>query len=202
MYRLTDKERLAHWWKAATSKPILEAIQSKEGKLRQAIYRAGTYYESSHERAEVGERLIALSIAVESLFSPSDQGELKFRIAQSAAQFIGKTPDERKEIFRELSDMYNRRSKLVHGSYDIEKFDGGEFVKVDQIDVWADYVRRALVGFLTLYLKNAKTLTRDSILERIAGASFDDASGESLRSELDLQSFFEETNKKSTSNPA
>jgi hypothetical protein len=199
LYRLTDKERLAVWWKAATTEPIIKAIQSKEGKLRQAIYRAGTYYESSHERTEVGERLIALSIAVESLFSPTDQVELKFRIAQSAAQFIGKIPEERKEIFAGLSDMYNRRSKLVHGSYDIEKFDRGEFVNVDQIDIWADYVRRALVGFLTLYLKNGKSLSRDSILERIAGANFDDASGEALRGELDLQSFFEELNGKNAS---
>ncbi len=202
LYKLTDKERLADWWKAATTKPILEAIQSTKGQLRQAIYRAGTYYESSHERAEVGERLIALSIAVESLFSPSDQGELKFRIAQSAAQFIGKTADERKEIFRELSGMYNRRSKLVHGSYDIEQFERGQLVTADQIDAWADYVRRALVGFLALYLKNGQTLSRDSILMRIAGANFDDAAGESLRAEIDLQSFFEGLNKRSPSNPA
>lgn len=201
LYRLTDKERLADWWKAATTKPIFEAIQNRNGQLRQAIYRAGTYYESSHERAEVGERLIALSIAVESLFSPSDQGELKFRIAQSAAQFIGKTPDERKEIFRELSDMYNRRSKLVHGSYDVGQFERGQFVTADQIDAWADYVRRALVGFLALYLKNGQTLSRDSILARIAGANFDDAAGESLRAESDLQSLYGEL-KKSASNPA
>lgn len=93
-----EKERLSRWWKAATTPRIAGHLANKKGKLRQAIYRAGEYYESSHERGDNVERLLALAIAVESMFSPSDKGELRFRISQSAAQFVGGTPAERESL--------------------------------------------------------------------------------------------------------
>ena len=125
LYFLADAEeqRLGQWWKAVTAPNIAEALANRKGKLRQATNRAARYYESSHERLEVVERLLDVAIGMESLFSPSDQGELNFRISQSAAQFLGKDAVERRKIFASIRDMYTRRSKLVHGSYDIEKYE-------------------------------------------------------------------------------
>jgi hypothetical protein len=116
-----EQQQFSLWWKAATKPTLAEAFASKKGKLRQATYRAARYYESSHERSDVVERLIAVAIGMESLFSPGDQGELSFRISQSAAQFIGNDANERQKIFADLRDMYGRRSKLLHGTYDIDK---------------------------------------------------------------------------------
>jgi hypothetical protein len=74
-----EKDHLGQWWKAATTPKIAEALENKKGKLRLATYRAARYYEASHERFELVERLIAVAIGMESLFSPIDQGELSSR---------------------------------------------------------------------------------------------------------------------------
>lgn len=191
-----DKEQLRLWWKAVTTPAVLEALEDKKGKLRQATYRAAQYYEASHERTEPVERLIALAIGMESLFSPGDQGELNYRISQLAAQFVGKDAKERKEIFSSVKEMYSRRSKLVHGAYDVEKYDKGEFVTADEIDRWAVYLRRACLGFIALYLRaylaGKKVEPREPILDAIAEANFNDAAGEKLREESDIEKLLTE----------
>jgi hypothetical protein len=187
----SEKKALGQWWKAATAPKIIEALESGKSKLRQATNRAARYYESSHERAEAVGRLIDVAIGLESLFSPSDQGELNFRIAQSTAQFVGKDAAERQEIFTHIKDMYSRRSKLVHGSYDVEKYEKGEFVTAAEIDLWTSYLRRAYLGFLAiylrLYLEGNRNSSRDPILERIAMANFDGGIAEKLREEGDIE---------------
>jgi hypothetical protein len=188
----TAIERLSTWWRAITTPEVARYLENKTGKLRQAIYRAGEYYETSHQRADSVERLLALAIAVESLFSPSDKGELRFRISQSAAQFIGKTAVERGEIFKSITKMYDRRSSLVHGSYDVEKYDQGKFVSSDEIDQWATIVRRAVLGFVALYLKGDLRAERDPILNRISEANFDDGKGDLLRKDADIERILEE----------
>jgi hypothetical protein len=194
MYLLdaAGKERLSRWWKVATTGRIAGHLLNKKGKLRQAIYRAGTYYEASHQKVHNVERLLALAVAVESLFSPSDKGELKFRISQSAAQFIGQQPDEREQVFKSISRMYDRRSALVHGSYDVEDYDAGRFVSAAEIDEWASYLRRALLGFLTLYFRGDMHASRDPVLQRIGKVNFDSAEGDKLRGEADPETLFAE----------
>ncbi len=196
MYMLgaAEKERLSRWWRAVTTERIASYILNKKGKLRQAIYRAGTYYESSHSRIQNVERLLTLAIAVESLFSPGDKGELKFRISQSAAQLIGENPDEREQVFKSISKMYDRRSALVHGSYDVNDYDAGRFVSSEEIDEWASYLRRALLGFLTLYFRGDMQAGREPVLQRIVKANFDSAESDNLRREAKLETLFAELN--------
>jgi len=187
-----ENDKFGKWWKAATSERIVQYIGNKKGKLRQAIYRAGQYYESSHERTDNVERLLALAVAVESLFSPSDKGELKFRISQSTAQLIGKDPEEREEIFKSISKMYDRRSALVHGAYDVDAYDAGEFVTATEIDQWSAYLRRSILAFLALYFRGELQATRDPVLLRIAKANFNDVDGDALRKDADIETVFAE----------
>jgi Apea-like HEPN len=191
-----EKQHLERWWKVITTPTVLEALENKKGKLRQATYRAAQYYEASHDRPEPVERLIALAIGLESLFSPGDQGELSYRISQLAAQFIGNDPEERKTIFSGVKELYSRRSKLVHGTYDVDKYDKGEFVTADEIDRWSVYLRRAYLGFMALYLKaylaGKKAEAREPILERIGEANFNDAEGAKLRDEANIETLLAE----------
>jgi hypothetical protein len=182
----TEIQQLGRWWNLATTPQVLKALANKTGSLRQAIYRAADYYEASHRRLDVVERLITLAIALEALFSPSD-GELSFRISQSAAQFIGKDAPERKAIFKDLREMYGRRSEIVHGTYSLNDYEQGTLVTAEEVDRWASYVRRALVGFLALYLKAPGNTKREAVLARIAEANFNDAAGEALRAEADAE---------------
>jgi hypothetical protein len=179
-----EKPEVLRWWTAATSSAIAAKLADSKTKLRQAILRAGTYYEASHDRPLPVERLILLAIAIESLFSPADQGEFTFRISLSTAQFIGRTPEERQQIFKGVREMYRRRSALFHGSYDVEKYNNGTFVTATEVETWASWIRRSLSGFLALYL-NGHT-DRDAILSDIAAASFDAAVAENLRNSSQL----------------
>lgn len=174
-----EKERLNSWWKAATTHPIAAALAKTTGKLREAIYRAAIYYESSHEKESDVDRLISLAIALEALFSPPDKGEFTFRISQAVAQFLGENVEERQRIFSDVKGMYSRRSELFHGTYNVEKYNKGEFVSAPEIERWSCLIRRALLGFLVLYLGGEQE--RQAILERIATAAFDPAAGEALR---------------------
>jgi hypothetical protein len=185
-----EKPEVTQWWQAGTSQAVVTMLADTKIRLRQAIWRAGTYYESSHERWLPVERLILLAIALESLFSPPDKGEFTFRIALSAAQFIGRTPDERHEIFKGVKDMYGRRSELFHGTYDLEKYNSGTFVTTAEVEKWASWIRRSLSGFLALYLTGETN--RDTILNDIAAAAFDPAKAEKLRNSCSLQKALEE----------
>lgn len=88
--------------------------------------------------------------------------------------------------------MYDRRSALVHGSYDVEDYDDGKFVTAMEIDEWASCVRRALLGFLALYFRGDKQAGRDPILDRIAESNFDNSRGDILRKEADMEALFAE----------
>jgi hypothetical protein len=183
-----DDPRLARWWRGATSSKILAKLDDRKNNLRQAIYRAGEYYEAAHERSGPVDRLIALAIALESMFSPTDSGELRFRISLTAAQFIGRTPNERKLIFDRLYELYGRRSKVVHGAYDVDKYVSGELVLNREIDEWSKYIRRALIGFLALYFSGMTN--RNEILRAMAEANFETSHGDAFRARTDLESVF------------
>ena len=60
------------------------------------------------------------------------------------------------------------------------------------IDEWASYVRRALLGFLTLYFRADKQALRDPTLDRIAESNFDNSRGDALRKEADIDALFAE----------
>ncbi len=98
-YTLSQEERsrLERWWTVYTSPAVVARFADLRQTLRQATFRAGSYYEASHERSDTVERFIALAVALESLFSPPY--EVNFGIRQRTAQLIGRTAMERKEIF-------------------------------------------------------------------------------------------------------
>ncbi len=66
-------------------------------------------------RKKVEDIIVDLIIAFESLFL-SNNPEISFRLAFSVAHFIGKSTQERKEIYTTMKDAYDVRSKIVHGS--------------------------------------------------------------------------------------
>ncbi len=185
-----DKAELVRWWTLMKTPKIAAALENKSGKLREATYRAGRYFDESHQKPDCNERLIALAIASESLFSPSDKENLSFRISQSAAQFIGAESAERIHIFDSLRDMYRKRSKLFHGTYDVKKYEDGTFVTDDEISEWSSYIRRSLLGFLTLHFRGETS--RDNVLALIDQASLDPAKGDELRRKADVRGLVNE----------
>ena len=139
--------------------------------------------------------MIALAIALESLFSPSDGQEISFKTALAASQLLGSTAEKRKQIFADLQDFYKRRSKLMHGSYDVKKVYEGAFVTHDDVDRWSPYILESILRFLTLYFRGKRTKPElDNFRRDLLSCALDNAQADSLRATTDLERFLDELN--------
>ncbi len=164
-----------------------QALEDLKPSLRQATATAGTYYEAHHGRTTAEDQLVDLSIALEALFSPSQQTELRFRIAQTAALLLGNNPNERKDIAAFLRRVYDTRSALVHGG--VSPFKAG---KLSQGDVrrLGDIVREAVLRLVILYVRGSKD--KKALLEIIEGCALDPSGLEDIRRKSDVTVFLQE----------
>lgn len=128
-------------------KPLIEDVSTS---LRQATALAGDYFEGHHKRTKPEEKLVDLVIALEILFSPSREGELRFRIAQRAAILLGKTPAERISIKDFILRIYDARSGLVHAGESPFSAKAKKKLTNDDLARLADYVRQAMLRLITL----------------------------------------------------
>lgn len=195
LYKIEQNEyaALSRYMTAFLTPEVLQLVNdtaNKTNNLRQATLRAGEYYEKSHTTAELPERLVYIAIAIEALFSPSNKEQLKFRIAQSAAQFLGESPEAKKLIFKDVQDFYDRRSSLVHGGYSVADYYDGNFVKPEEIERWSSLARRAILGFFILALRGEKD--RKTILATLEAAAFDQSTAEPLRVRASVESYLTE----------
>ena len=67
----------------------------------------------------VEDRILHLVISLESLLSPADDRELKYRVALHAATLLEQNHLGKERIYNIILDAYGIRSKLAHGSLDI-----------------------------------------------------------------------------------
>jgi hypothetical protein len=163
---------------------IAEKFADNRNALGKVIEFAGTYFESSHTQTEDARRLMDLALALEAIFHPNNSGEITFQISQLAAQFIGRTPEEKKEIFADVKKMYDKRSKLVHGS---SKAQSEGFLDCDQIEKWSSLIRRALLGLIALYLRGETD--HKAIVNQIEQSALDPQLGFELRRRSDPDIF-------------
>jgi Apea-like HEPN len=112
-------------------------------------------------------RLVLLMMALESLFSADDKSELAFRMSLRIAVLNGSSDTHRKEMFETLKDLYDLRSRLVHGSW----YRGSKgFVRVSdiQLGVLRNVVRSSLLYFVAL-----KGLPKEQLVNALDRAVFD-----------------------------
>jgi hypothetical protein len=96
------------------------------------------------ERLNQDDALIDCWIAFESLFVPDSFQEVRYRASLRIATFIGETPEEREQIYRELKKSYELRSKIVHGAVSSTRN------KSELIGKTRSYLRRALLKLLSM----------------------------------------------------
>lgn len=133
-----------------------EKITVRETTLRKAIGIAGDFYEASHRKIDRIEQFADLIIALEALYTPSDQAESTFRISQSCALMLGNslTPgEEAEDIFEFLRAMFSKRGKLFHGRYSpfLENPEG--FIQDKELLKLISIVRLSILKFLALFLR-------------------------------------------------
>ncbi|MBX3301764.1 MAG: hypothetical protein KF693_06080 [Nitrospira sp.] len=164
--------------------------------LRMANALAAHYYEGHYRKAENerDQKLIELVTAMEALFSPGKDGELRFRIAQRAALLLGKEACHREQLARFLRRLYDGRSQILH--LGISAFNPPEALKQNRKDLTiltdsdliqlGDLVRQAILRTLTLVWRQKNE--RDEMNSTLDKAALN----ESVRNEIFQLSDFEQ----------
>lgn len=98
-----------------------KSFQQQAVNKHKFIALAAKRFSYAHERHDWEDRIIDLLIAAEAIFlsQAGGQGELKYRLKLHAAMFLATEPKTRKQIFEDMSLAYDLRSKIVHGTGDL-----------------------------------------------------------------------------------
>jgi hypothetical protein len=179
-------------------RPIIEDPQPKT--LRLAGGLAGNFYEWHYRRQEIerDQKLIELVIALETLFSPGREGELRFRIAQRASMLLGKDSRDRKNLMRFFKLVYDARSQLVHSG--ISAFYPSDHTKSlvkdlkvlndQQLSDLGDYVRQATLRMLALVWRGRQH--REEVNALLDEAALDESIRARMLKESDIDLAIEE----------
>lgn len=126
--------------------------------------------------------LILSMIALEALFSKTTENtEIGFRLSNRTAVLLGSNKNERIELRKELRNLYDARSKIVHGKA-LEEIDlGGIFI----------WTREAILRFMML---TKKYPDHDSILEKLDNGMIDNEILDELKNESSELLNFTENN--------
>jgi hypothetical protein len=159
--------------------------------LRKALRIAGEFFEDYHRKTSRAEQLANLMIALEALFTPSEQNEQTFRISQSCALLACKSDDSdgRQEVFEFLKQMFKRRGKLFHGQFDSETEPPEKLASDDEIGRMASLVRKSILRFLALYLHGESDL--EDLRKRFQRAALDEVLRNELLAKADIGAFLD-----------
>lgn len=196
-YELTNQDipRLTDFLSAYMKlKGILDDPHPKSLRLANAL--ASHYYQWHYRKAETerDQKLVELVTALEALFSPNKGGELRFRISQRAAIFLGKEADDRLCLWKFFKRLYDARSQILHSG--ISAFDPPALltekdkkdltiVSNEDLSQLGDLVRQALLKTLILVWREKGN--KDDLNSMLDRAALD----ESIRKELFEQSDLE-----------
>ncbi|WP_454061887.1 hypothetical protein [Candidatus Nitrospira salsa] len=182
-----DKERIKLLW--LLYQRHADRISSMNTTLRKAISTAGDFYEDCHKKANRIEQFSNLIIALEALYTPSDKGELTFRISQSCSLLLGDNSDSMKNTFEFLKSMFRKRGKLFHGQYSPSTNDPEKFLKSEDLLRLISLVRQSILKFLTLYVSGETDIKK--VRKDIENAILDSDFRSEFLEKADFERFLE-----------
>lgn len=110
-----DQEQLNEVWRTLTklrNYNFGQPLSPRDLSLHRFVLGSG--------RESATDSLLDFTIALECLFLPYDpstrQGELAYRFRLHGAHYIATSKSERREVWKQLRDLYDTRSRLVHGA--------------------------------------------------------------------------------------
>jgi hypothetical protein len=161
---ILDNERIER-----TREVYKNIIQLKENndKYSRNILFAINSFTSLYSRnvSQIQDQVLDCITTLEALWKPTS--ELSFKIAFRTASLLSTSDDEKIKLYNELSDYYDLRSKIVHGSEIKSKLSS----KLMNIEELKNISRKTLIAFINLSLNqnddfNMKTIY-DNIDERL-----------------------------------
>lgn len=122
------------------------------------------FFEIAHQMYFYKSRIISFVIALESLFNTSDK-EVSLTLKQRGAWFLGGTASEREEISNKLKEVYDLRSKFIHGQATPPKLLKDEEKQQQIITNAEDLTRKAIQKIfdynLVSYFDKPKNIDRE-----------------------------------------
>lgn len=158
--------------------------------LRKAIRTAGNFFEDCHKKISRIEQFANLMIALEALYTPSDQSEHTFRISQSCALLIEDSLQSREATFEFLKSMFKRRGKLFHGQYDMSTQTPQDFIADEDLKTLISIVRKSMLKFIALYLRKEEGL--DKVRKDLERAILDESFRHDFLRKADFESLLRE----------
>ena len=154
-----SREINSHW---LCYKKYSSRIEAHGSSLRKGLRIAGNFFEECHKKASRVEQFTNLMIALEALFTPSDATEHTFRISQNCALLIEKEnyPELREATYKFLRSMFKRRGDLFHGRFDASSQSPQEFITDEELKNLMSIVRRSILKFIALYLREENGLDK------------------------------------------
>jgi hypothetical protein len=96
----------------------LSGVWSHDAIKSNPLFIPNSRFNMYYERSLVEDQLLDLAICVEALFSKSDERtEITYRISRRIGRLLGHTQAERIALISRAKDIYNVRSRLVHGGH-------------------------------------------------------------------------------------
>jgi len=183
-----DAEQLHSLWLAYQR--YADKITAQGSSLRKAIRIAGDFYEDSHKKVSRIEQFADLIIALEALYTPPDAAEHTFRISQSCALMVGgDSLESREATFEFLKSMFKKRGKLFHGQYDLSSQSPHDFIADQDLSKLLSIVRRSILKFLALYLRDEQGL--DKVRKDLERAILDETFRQEFLEKADYETLLE-----------
>jgi hypothetical protein len=112
--------------------------------------------------------VVELMTAFEALVTKKEEVEgLTYRLALRVANLLGRDPEERKNIFRQVKQFYGLRSRIVHGA-DIDSKMKRRF---DELEAMRELLRRLLLSVMALAANGQRLSEIPDLVDELA---FDD----------------------------
>jgi len=114
--------RVLYLLESSEVKDLQKFIKETELPFRESFLQlAFDNFELSYETHNINLSFLTLMVSLETLLNPGKQ-ELRYRISRNTAVLLGRDKAYSKKIFREIKDLYDKRSKIVHaGRSDVIK---------------------------------------------------------------------------------
>jgi len=117
-------------------------------------------------------KYVTLIIALESIFNRSGQDPIQHIISRHVSLLLSSTREEFETISKNVKELYNIRSIIVHG-----KTEGGELKKIEKLqpylDRLEDVVRDVLKKLIWMYDFEEKQPTKDSLFSYLNAKGFE-----------------------------
>jgi hypothetical protein len=106
-------------------------------------------FEQSYHTQNLNLSFLSLMISMETLFNVADR-ELRYRVSRNCAVLLGKDLKKSKEIFKEIKELYDKRSKIVHT--------GGPKIKRSDLLILRNFVRESIKEINKMKVNKEKLL--------------------------------------------